>query len=115
VPEAYGAVEQASQENDAVVISIFVNPAQFAPHEDFDAYPRTWQTDRDKIEMLKLDTVAVFMPTIKEMYPRDISLDVKRQQGAFVEVLSLSEQVPSFITSPNFSLKESHDLISSEE
>ena len=43
--------------------------------------------------MLKLDHVAVFMPTIKEMYPRDISLDVKRQQGAFVEVLCLSEQV----------------------
>jgi len=88
-----GVVEQASKENDAVVISIFVNPAQFAPHEDFDAYPRTWEIDREKIEMLKLDHVAVFMPTIKEMYPRDISLDVKRQQGAFVEVLCLSEQV----------------------
>ena len=86
-------VEQASRETDVVVMSLFVNPAQFAPHEDFDSYPRTWESDREKIEALKLNEVAVFMPTVKEMYPRDISLDVKRQQGAFVEILGLSEQV----------------------
>ena len=104
-------------------MSLFVNPAQFAPHEDFDAYPRTWDSDREKIESLKLNAVAVFMPTVKEMYPRDISLDVKRQQGAFVQVLGLSEQVPlSFVKYFHpfstkiltFSLKESHDPISSE-
>ena len=91
-------VEQASRENDVVVMSLFVNPAQFAPHEDFDAYPRTWESDREKIEALKLKAVAVFMPTVKEMYPRDISLDVKRQQGAFVEILGLSEQVPPLLS-----------------
>ena len=77
-----------------VVLSLFVNPAQFAPHEDFGSYPRTWESDREKIEALKLKEVAVFMPTVKEMYPRDISLDRTQQQGAFVEVLGLSEQVP---------------------
>lgn len=84
-------VEQARKENDAIVISLFVNPAQFAPHEDFDAYPRTWDVDRKMIEALKLDTVAVFMPVMQEMYPRGISMDVTAQKGAFVEVLGLSE------------------------
>lgn len=79
-------------ENDAVAISIFVNPAQFAPHEDFDAYPRTWAADRKIIESLDLNIVAVFIPTKQEMYPRDISLNVKEQKGSFVEVLGLSEQ-----------------------
>ncbi len=88
-------VEQARKENDAIVISLFVNPAQFAPHEDFDAYPRAWDDDRKTIEALKLDTVAVFMPAMHEMYPRGISMDVTAQQGAFVEVLGLSHQACS--------------------
>lgn len=86
-------VEHAQNENDVVVISLFVNPAQFAPNEDFDAYPRTWEADKTMIEALNLKSVAVFMPTNSEVYPRGISLDVKNQQGAFVEVLGLSEQV----------------------
>jgi len=86
-------VEQARSENDIVVISLFVNPAQFAPNEDFDAYPRTWEADREKIEALNMPIVAVFMPTQQEMYPRGISLDTKDQRGAFVEVLGLSEPV----------------------
>lgn len=92
-------VEYARKENDAIVISLFVNPAQFAPNEDFDAYPRTWDTDRKMIESLNLDSVAVFMPTMNEMYPRGISMDVKAQKGAFVEVLGLSEQASSSLLS----------------
>jgi len=88
-------VEHARKENDVVVISLFVNPAQFAPNEDFDAYPRTWDADKAVIDAMNLSSVAVFMPTSSEMYPRGISLDIKNQQGAFVEVLGLSEQVPS--------------------
>jgi len=86
-------VEHARAENDVVVISLFVNPAQFAPNEDFEAYPRTWEADRDKIEALKMPSVVVFMPTAQEMYPRGISLDLKDQRGAFVEVIGLSEPV----------------------
>lgn len=86
-------MEQARAENDVVVISLFVNPAQFAPNEDFDAYPRTWEADRGKIEALKMPAVAVFMPTQQEMYPRGITLDTRDQRGAFVEVLGLSEPV----------------------
>jgi pantothenate synthetase len=86
-------VEQARNENDVVVVSLFVNPAQFSPTEDFDAYPRTWDSDREMIEALKMPSVTVFIPTKHEMYPRGISLDLKDQTGAFVQVLGLSEPV----------------------
>jgi pantoate--beta-alanine ligase len=110
-------VEHARRENDAVVISLFVNPAQFAPTEDFYAYPRTWDADRQIIESLNLDTVAVFIPTMDEMYPRGISMDLEAQQGAFVQVLGLSEPVISkgSIFVNDISSKVFHGLTSLEE
>jgi pantoate--beta-alanine ligase len=59
-------VEQARKHADHVVVSIFVNPAQFAPHEDFDAYPRTLEAD-----LAKLGDAAdiVFAPNAREIYP----------------------------------------------
>jgi len=59
-------VSQAKKHCDHVVVSIFVNPAQFAPHEDFDAYPRT--LDRD-LEKLGGRAGIVFTPSAEEMYP----------------------------------------------
>ncbi len=52
---------------DRVVVSIFVNPAQFAPHEDFGTYPRTWKTDIAKLKAEKVD--LVFAPAVAEVYP----------------------------------------------
>ena len=49
------------------VASIFVNPAQFAPHEDFDRYPRTLESDADKLS--KADIDLIFAPSVAEMYP----------------------------------------------
>ncbi len=50
-----------------VVVSIFVNPAQFAPHEDLASYPRTWTTDLAALSELKVD--LIWAPSVREMYP----------------------------------------------
>lgn len=60
-------VERARKECDVTVASIYVNPAQFAPHEDLDAYPRTWDADIEKLRGAGCD--AVFAPTNAVMYP----------------------------------------------
>lgn len=52
---------------DPVVMSIFVNPLQFAPNEDFDKYPRTWEQDKKLAEEAGVD--AVFYPSVDDMYP----------------------------------------------
>jgi pantoate--beta-alanine ligase len=76
-------VRRARQENDRVCVSVFVNPAQFGPGEDYAAYPRDPERD---LEQLKAEGVDwVFMPPVEEMYPDgfDTSVDV----GAVAEVL----------------------------
>ena len=59
-------IAEARKHSDRVVVSIFVNPTQFAPHEDFDAYPRT--LDRD-LEKLGSRADIVFTPSAREIYP----------------------------------------------
>src|SRR3990167_4955790 len=54
-------------ENDIVVLSIFVNPKQFGPNEDFAKYPRRERTDKKLAKREKVD--IIFIPTAKEMYP----------------------------------------------
>lgn len=60
-------VDAARKENETVVVSIYVNPLQFAPGEDFDTYPRNLAQD---LELLG-DVDIVFAPTDEEMYPRE--------------------------------------------
>ena len=60
-------VHTAREQNDLVVVSIFVNPTQFGPQEDLDRYPRDLEKDRNSCSQAGVD--AIFMPTAKEMYP----------------------------------------------
>ena len=60
-------VEQARAQNELVVMSIFVNPAQFGPGEDFEAYPRDTLLDSELAEQAGVD--ILFMPKVDEMYP----------------------------------------------
>jgi pantoate--beta-alanine ligase len=59
--------QQARAENDILVASIFVNPTQFGPHEDFDDYPRNLGRDLSLLEALNVD--IVFTPSETAMYP----------------------------------------------
>ena len=57
----------AREKCDIVIASIFVNPVQFGPNEDFDAYPRRFDEDCQKLKTISVD--AVFYPESSEMYP----------------------------------------------
>lgn len=63
----YSLVTLAREKADIVVASVFVNPTQFGPNEDFARYPRTPDTDRKGLADAGCN--ALFMPTVDEMYP----------------------------------------------
>ena len=60
-------VRRARAENDTLAVSIFVNPSQFGPHEDFESYPR--DMDRDLSLLKEAGTDVVFAPSADEIYP----------------------------------------------
>ena len=60
-------VEIARRQADRVVVSIFVNPTQFAPTEDFSKYPRTFEADLEKLSAIGAE--AVYAPPVEAMYP----------------------------------------------
>ncbi|KAG6815885.1 hypothetical protein H0H87_010457 [Tephrocybe sp. NHM501043] len=96
-----------SLENDLTVVSIFVNPAQFAPHEDLATYPRTLSQDLELLAAQSFTlpvesatenpkmrkTSALFLPTVAEMYPSGISQDTVAQKGTFIEVKGYGHQM----------------------
>lgn len=61
-------IGEARRHADKVVASIFVNPTQFGPSEDFDSYPRTLQADSEKLQAAQCD--LLFAPSVEEMYPQ---------------------------------------------
>ncbi|MEX1221569.1 MAG: pantoate--beta-alanine ligase [Idiomarina sp.] len=64
-------VKRAQQATNTVVVSIFVNPMQFAANEDLDRYPRTFSEDCTALEALGV--TAVFAPTVEDVYPRGMA------------------------------------------
>ena len=60
-------VRAARRRARRVVVSIFVNPAQFAPHEDFASYPRSWDTDLAALSEMGVD--LIWAPAVTAMYP----------------------------------------------
>lgn len=94
-------MRKSLEENDLTVLSIFVNPAQFAPHEDLATYPRTLSNDIALINSISFTTSsdhvhsasAVFLPTVSEMYPSGITQNTTEQTGTFVEVKGFGHQM----------------------
>jgi pantoate--beta-alanine ligase len=78
-------VREAKKQADIVVVSIFVNPMQFGPDEDLEAYPRTLQNDSRLLEGLGVD--VLFMPNASDIYARGL------EQQTFVEVPGLSYMI----------------------
>lgn len=93
-------VQEARAQCDRVLVSIFVNPTQFGPNEDFDRYPRTFDHD---IKLLKHNGVeALFYPSVSSIYPEradDAPITSKSSAtnalagGTFVEVVGKSHQL----------------------
>lgn len=94
-------VREALKENTDVFVSIFVNPTQFAAHEDLDSYPKTWKKDLDLLKQVEQEHNAsdgpnknsriagIFAPTVKVMYPTlPPSSDIKGD-GSFVTITPL--------------------------
>jgi len=76
-------VRKAKEENPSVVVSIFVNPTQFGPTEDFANYPRDFPRDLALLKKEKAD--VVFMPSVAEMYPEGFS--------SWVDIEKVSKQL----------------------
>src|SRR5512135_1922248 len=75
-------VRIARQQGSCVVVSIFVNPLQFGPNEDFDKYPRTLEADCAQLQGL---ADVVFAPSVNEMY--------SVQQIVFVELPTIADEL----------------------
>jgi pantoate--beta-alanine ligase len=67
-------VRETKKHCGKAVVSIFVNPAQFAPHEDFDRYPRTLEADSAKLAGL---ADLIFAPSVREIYPDGFSTEIE--------------------------------------
>jgi len=76
-------IKQARQQCSSVVTSIFVNPTQFSPSEDFAKYPRTLSSDSEKLENAGVQ--CLFLPEAKDIYPQNFS--------TYINVEGLSERL----------------------
>lgn len=89
-------VNEARARTDDVVVSIFVNPTQFGPDEDFERYPRQRRQDFDRLRELD-PTLTVFAPTVDEMYP-----DGPHENLTWVEVERLDRHLCGRVRAGHF-------------
>lgn len=81
----YSLVELARRHADRVISSVFVNPTQFGPNEDFTRYPRTPESDTSGLEAAGCD--ALWLPTVESMYPFGVDLAVRMRVPGVADVL----------------------------
>lgn len=105
-------IRQAASENTDIFVSIFVNPTQFGVNEDLDSYPRTWDSDVEKLEKLNLEfaslrdkssvesssdapgqITAIFAPTSQVMYPSLPPSSEIDGPGSFVTITPLASKL----------------------
>lgn len=94
-------IRAAARENHHVVVSIYVNPAQFGKAEDLDSYPQTWEADTQTLVKLDRELAddganlgrvsAVFAPTTGEMYPNGFPGQSVDSKGSFVNITPVGE------------------------
>ncbi len=77
-------MRRARQENDVVVVSVFINPIQFGPNEDLTAYPRDAQRDQKLMQAENVD--LAFFPDTEQLYPKGFTTQVA-VQGPMAEVM----------------------------
>lgn len=114
-------MKQSIEENDVTAVSIFVNPLQFGPNEDFDDYPRPFESDVEKLKQIGVD--YVFHPTVEEMYPGELEMTItvgrlaqvlegKKRPGHFDGVVTVVNKLFNIIqpTRAYFGKKDAQQL-----
>lgn len=92
-------VRHSLRENTHVFVSVFVNPTQFGVNEDLDAYPKTWNEDMEKLELVEKELnstltgriAGIFAPTVKTMYPTLPPSSEPEGDGSFVTITPLGK------------------------
>jgi pantoate--beta-alanine ligase len=69
-------ISESIKENDLTIVTIFVNPKQFGPNEDFDKYPRTLESDIEKIDSLDSNIIILAPSSAQEMYPNGYKTNI---------------------------------------
>lgn len=114
-------MKQSIEENDVTAVSIFVNPLQFGPNEDFDDYPRPFESDLEKLKQIGVE--YVFHPTVEEMYPGELEMTItvgrlaqvlegKKRPGHFDGVITVVNKLFNIIqpTRAYFGKKDAQQL-----